>query len=100
MLAGVTHVQARSIGRALSHLRAGASADTSLVFVSAPPAPAELTSLIRSGAGFGPKIAILIHPADPTTLPPDRRSQLEGRATQAVLMLTRAGWDPIVLPRR
>ena len=97
VLAGVTHVQARSIGRALSHLRAGASADTSLVFVSAPPAPAELTSLIRSGAGFGPKMAILIHPTDPTTLPADRRSQLEGRASQAVLMLTRAGWDPIVL---
>ena len=52
-------------GRALAHLRAGASADTSLVFVSAPPAPGELTSLIRAGAGFGPKLAVLIHPADP-----------------------------------
>jgi hypothetical protein len=28
----------------------------------------------------------------------DSRRQWEGRANQAVLMLTRAGWDPIVLP--
>lgn len=97
-LAGVTHVQSRSIGRALTHLRSGASADTSLVFISSPPAPGELTSLIRSGAGFGPKLAILIYPRDPQTLSPDARQQWEGRATQAVLMLTRAGWDPIVLP--
>jgi uncharacterized protein (DUF58 family) len=97
-LAGVTHAQARSIGPALSHLRAGASADTSLVFVSAPPAPTELSSLIRAGAGFGPKLAVLIYPVDPETLPPDRRRQLEGRATQAVMALTRSGWDPIVLP--
>jgi uncharacterized protein (DUF58 family) len=97
-LAGISHVESRTIGRALTHLRAGASSDTSLVFVSAPPAPAELTSLIRSGAGFGPKLAILIYPADPATLPNDRRVQWESRATQAVLTLTRAGWDPIVLP--
>ena len=96
-LAGVTHVQSRSIGRALSHLRAGASADTSLVFISAPPAPGELTSLIRSGAGFGPKMAILVYPTDPASLAADRRAELEGRASQAVLMLARAGWDPIVL---
>jgi hypothetical protein len=97
-LAGVSHAQARSIGPALGHLRAAASGDTTLVFVSAPPAPGELTSLIRSGAGFGPKLAVLIYPVDPASLPPDRRSQLEGRATQAVMALTRAGWDAIVLP--
>ena len=34
----------------------------------------------------------------PSSLPPERRTQLEGRATQAVLALTRAGWDVIVLP--
>jgi uncharacterized protein (DUF58 family) len=97
-LAGITHAQARSIGPSLSHLRAGASADTSLIFVSAPPAPGELGSLIRAGAGFGPKLAVLVYPVDPDTLPPERRNQLEGRATQAVMALTRAGWDPIVLP--
>ncbi len=51
-LAGISHAQARSIGPALSHLRAAASAETTLVFVSSPPAPGELTSLIRSGAGL------------------------------------------------
>ena len=97
-LAGISHASIRSIGPALAHLRAGASAETTLVFVSAPPAPGELTSLLRSGAGFGPKLAILIYPVDPQTLPPERRAQLEGRASQAMLALTRAGWDAIVLP--
>lgn len=96
-LAGVDAGTARSIGPALAHLRAGASPDTALVFVSAPPAPAELTSLLRAGSGFGPKLAILVHPADPHTLTPDRRAQLEGRATQARLALTRAGWDCLLL---
>jgi uncharacterized protein (DUF58 family) len=97
-LAGLSHGQARSIGPMLAHLRAGSSADTSLVFVSAPPAPTELTALIRSGAGFGPKLAVLVYPVDPDTLPPERQAQLEGRATQARMALARAGWDCVVLP--
>ena len=97
-LTSVAHAQVRSIGPALAHMRAGASGDSTLVAVAAPPQPAELTSLIRSGAAFGPKLAVLVYPVDPDTLPPDRQSQLEGRATQARLALTRAGWDCIVLP--
>jgi uncharacterized protein (DUF58 family) len=97
-LTSVAHAQVRSIGPALAHLRAGASGDSTLVAVAAPPQPAELTSLIRSGAAFGPKIAVLVYPADPDALPPERQAQLEGRATQARLALTRAGWDCIVLP--
>lgn len=96
-LSGISHAQARSIGPSLAHLRAGASADTSLVFVSAPPAPGELASLIRAGAGFGPRLVVLVHPVDPQTLPPGRAAQLEGRATQAHLSFARAGWDCIVL---
>jgi uncharacterized protein (DUF58 family) len=96
-LAGVDAGTTRSIGSALTHLRAGASPDTALVFVSAPPAPTELTSLLRAGSGFGPKLAILIHPAEPHTLTPDRRAQLEGRATQARIALSRAGWDCLLL---
>jgi hypothetical protein len=79
-------------------MRAGSSPDTSLVFVSAPPVPAELASLIRAGAGFGQKLAVLIYPTDPGRLPPERQAQLEGRATQARLSLARSGWDVIVLP--
>jgi uncharacterized protein (DUF58 family) len=96
-LTALSHTELRSIGPALAHLRAGASPETSLVFVSAPPVPGELAALIRAGAGFGPKLAVLIHSTDPIRLPPDRQVQLEGRATQARLALTRAGWDVIVM---
>lgn len=97
-LAGIAHSPARSIGTALGHLRAGASADTSLVFVGGVPAPGELSSLMRAASGFGPKLAVLIYPTDPTSLPPQRQAELEGRATQARLGLARAGWDCIALP--
>lgn len=96
-LTGLSHTEVRSIGPALAHLRAGASPETSLVFVSSPPVPGELAALLRAGAGFGQKLAILVHATDPARLPPDRQAQLEGRATQARLSLTRAGWDVIVL---
>lgn len=96
-LTGLAHSELRSIGPALAHLRAGSSPETSLVFVSAPPVPGELASLIRAGAGFGPKLAVLIHSMDPHRLPPERQAQLEGRATQARLSLSRSGWDVIVL---
>jgi uncharacterized protein (DUF58 family) len=97
-LAGVSHSVTRAIGPALTSLRAGASADTSLVFVSGLPVGAELPSIIRSAAGFGPKLAVLIYPADPGVMPADRQAEFEGRATAARLSLTRAGWDCIVLP--
>jgi uncharacterized protein (DUF58 family) len=97
-LTGIAHAEVRSIGPALAHMRSGSSPDTSLVFVSAPPVPAELGSLIRAGAGFGQKLAVLIYPTDPDRLPPERQAQIEGRASQARLSLARAGWDVIVLP--
>ena len=96
-LTGISHTDVRSIGPALAHLRAGSSPETSLVFVSAPPVPGELAALMRAGAGFGQKLAVLIHANDPLRLPPERQVQLEGRATQARLSLTRGGWDVIVL---
>ena len=82
-LTGMSHAEVRSMGPALAHLRAGSSPDTSLVFVSAPPVPAEVGPLIRAGAGFGQKLAVLIYPTDPVRLPPERQAQLEGRASQA-----------------
>src|ERR671918_3141335 len=96
-LTGISHTEVRSIGPALAHLRAGSSPETSLVFVSAPPLPGELAALIRAGAGFGQKLAVLIHANDPLRLPLERQAQLEGRATQARMSLTRSGWDVIVL---
>jgi len=97
-LAAIGHESGRTIGPLLARLRAGASTDTSLVLVSGPPAAAELPPLIRSASGFGPKLAVLVYPVDPNTLPAERQVEMEGRATQARLALTRAGWDCIVLP--
>jgi uncharacterized protein (DUF58 family) len=91
-LAGLSHEHTRGIGPSLTRLRAGASADTSLVFVTAPPTPGELPSLVRAGSAFGPKLAVLVYPVDPPSL------TLEGRGSQARLTLSRSGWEVIVLP--
>lgn len=97
-LSALSDVQVRSLGPALSNLRAGAATDASLVFVSAPPEGAELAGVIRAGQGFGPRLAVLVYPHEPSSLPPKRQAEQEGRATQARLALIRAGWDVIVLP--
>jgi uncharacterized protein (DUF58 family) len=97
LLTSVSHSPIRSIASTLTRLRAGSSADTTLVVVAAPPVPSELPSLVRTGSAFGPKLAILVHPTDPSSLPADRREQLQGRASQARHSLTRSGWDVLVL---
>jgi uncharacterized protein (DUF58 family) len=97
-LATVTPHASRAIGPELLRLRSGASVDTTLVAITAPPPPPELTALIRSGALFGPKVAILVYPVDPGSLPADRQSQLEGRASAARLSLSRSGWEVMILP--
>jgi hypothetical protein len=96
-LAAIGHDSGRTLSSALTRLRMSAASDTSLVLVGAPPPPAELASLIRAGAMFGPKVAVLVHPAEPDSLPPDRRGQLEGRASQAQLSMSRSGWEVLVL---
>ena len=97
-LAGVSHHSTRALTTGLTRLRMVAAGDTTLVIVGAPPAPTELPSLIRTGATFGPKVGVFVHPTDPDTLPPDRRGQLEGRASQAQLSMSRSGWEILVLP--
>jgi uncharacterized protein (DUF58 family) len=97
-LAGVSHDTSRGLVTALSRVRMASASDTTLVVVGAPPPPNELSALIRTGAMFGPKIALLVHPTDPDTLPPDRRGHLEGRASQARLSMSRSGWEVVVLP--
>ena len=97
-LAGISHHSTRAITTGLTRLRMVAASDTTLVIVGAPPAPIELPSLIRTGATFGPKVGVFIHPTDPATLPPDRRGQLEGRASQAQMSMSRSGWEVLVLP--
>lgn len=97
-LAGMGHHASRAPSTGLTHLRMVATMDTTLVTVGAPPPPSELASLLRAGGTFGPKIAVLVHPTDPGALPPDRRAQLEGRATQARTSMSRSGWEVVVLP--
>ena len=97
-LAAIGHTPTRTLGPALSRLRAGSGTETTLVLVAALPPSQELGSLIRTGATFGPKLAVFVYPVEPQTLPGDGQSQLEGRASQARLSLTRAGWDVFVLP--
>jgi uncharacterized protein (DUF58 family) len=96
-LTGLTHGRSRTLARVTTALRRAGSPDTVLVFVGAPPPPQELVPLVRAGGAFGPRLAILIHPLEPASAPPDRRASLESRATQAHLTLVRAGWDCLVL---
>jgi uncharacterized protein (DUF58 family) len=97
-LAAVTHHTSRSLGQGLVRLRRAAGADATLVVVTAPPIGPELASLVQAGALFGPKLAVLVHPADPDRLPPEHRRELEGRATQALRSLSRSGWEVVVVP--
>jgi uncharacterized protein (DUF58 family) len=97
-LAGVSHHTSRAMSTGLARLRTVAASDTTLLVVGTPPPPTELASLIRTGATFGPKVAVLVHPTDPESLPPDRRGPLEARASQAQLSLSRSGWEVVVLP--
>jgi uncharacterized protein (DUF58 family) len=97
-LAGISHDTSRALSTGLGRLRMAAGSDTTLVVVGAPPPPNELAALIRTGAMFGPKIGVFVHPNDPDTLPTDRRAQLDGRASQARLSMTRSGWEVLVLP--
>jgi uncharacterized protein (DUF58 family) len=97
-LAGVHHDMTRAISPALTRLRAAATGDATLVLVGAPPVGSELSTLVRSASGFGPKLGVLVYPIDPASLPGDRQNQLEARASQARLTLSRAGWDVLVLP--
>jgi hypothetical protein len=47
---------------------------------------------------FGPKVGVFVHTTEPDTLPPERRTQVEGRASQARMSLSRTGWEVVVLP--
>jgi len=96
-LAGISHDGTRSSSHALSRLRSAASAEATLVAITAPPDASELAGLVRVGSVFGPRLAILVYPTDPASLPPDRQGQLEGRASSARLSLSRSGWEVLVL---
>jgi hypothetical protein len=97
-LAVVSHSTSRSLSTGLMRLRMAAAADATLIAVTSPPRPTELTTLTRAGAVFGPKLAILVYPVDPDALPPSRAAELEDRASAARLTLSRSGWEVLLLP--
>jgi len=96
-LAGVRHGHLSSLAEALVSIRSMAATDTTLVAVTAPPAPKEISVLTRAGSPFGRKLGILVYPVEPSVLPSSAQAELEGRASVARVSLTRAGWDVIVL---
>ena len=96
-LAAISHTHSSSLSQALVPLRSVAGGDTTLVAVTAPPAPREIATLTRVGSAFGPKLAILVYPVEPATLPTEGQSQLEGKASVARQSLMRAGWEVVLL---
>ena len=96
-LAQVMHSPSRPLANMLLQLRTQAVADSTLVIVTAPLPPTEIAAVTRLGTVFGPKVAVLVYPVDPASLPPQRRTVVEGQATTAQLSLARAGWDVFLL---
>lgn len=97
-LSGLGAVRGKGTGEVLASLRETSRGDTSLALVSAPPLPGEVPGLIRAGTAFGRKVAVLVYPVDPATLPPDPAAELQARASTARHSLLHAGWEVYVLP--
>ncbi len=96
-LASIKAGRSQSLGPALLQLKGKAVADSTLVVVTAPPNGAEATALIRAAAGYGPKMAVLVYPTDPRSLPAREAGELEGRASAAHSSLARVGWDVFLI---
>jgi uncharacterized protein (DUF58 family) len=96
-MAGVALSQGHATADVLKGLRSGSLADTTLAFVTAPPAGSDLPSLLRMGTSFGRKLAVLVYPVAPAGLSGPSRTEIEGRASAARASLTRAGWEVFVL---
>jgi uncharacterized protein (DUF58 family) len=97
-LAGVGSTRERSIGGPLAALRGSALAESTLVVVTAPPAGAEVEMLQRFGARFGRKVAILVLPVRPDSLPAPAAAEMHGRIQLAASTLRGSRWKVIVLP--
>jgi uncharacterized protein (DUF58 family) len=96
-LASIGASRSTNLGPAVLQLKGKAVADSTLVFVTAPPLGPEVTSVIRAASGYGPKMAVLVYPTDPAALPAREQGELEGRASVARSSLARAGWDVFVI---
>ncbi len=96
-LASVVPSRTVALHPALTLLRRSTVPDSTLLVITAPPAGNDVPALIRAGSGYGRTIAVLVYLVDPASLPVDRGSELEGRASVARASLSRAGWDVFVI---
>lgn len=81
----------------LHRLRSGTEASATLAVIAAVPDPHEIAALTRAGASFGLRLAVLVHPLDPASCPPDAAAEMSDSASSARLSLTRAGWEVSVV---
>jgi uncharacterized protein (DUF58 family) len=96
-LAGIGHTPSRAMGHALLPLRAGSLAGSTLVMIGAPPPASEIAVISRAAGAFSGRIAILVYPTDPASLPAEPAAVLEAAASTARLSLARAGFEVFVL---
>lgn len=97
MLAQAGHSPSGPLAPSMLGLRTRAVPESTLVVVTAPPTAAEVSSITRAGAAFGPKLAFIVYPKDPQGLAPEARDRLVRQATGARLSLIHAGWDVVVM---
>ncbi len=87
----------RVLTPSLQRLRSLASGGAALVVVTHIPDPAELAELSRLGAGYGPKLAVLVHPRDPDELYLEPRREIDRQAESARTSMARAKWDVLLI---
>jgi uncharacterized protein (DUF58 family) len=96
-LADVGPARTKSMTDAMTMIRRVGRGEATLAMVSALPPATDVAAMTRLGTRFGRKLAILIYPVDPGSLPPEAAAEYEARATAARVSLTRAGWDTFLI---
>jgi uncharacterized protein (DUF58 family) len=97
-LALVERSDTRVLSPALMRLRDTGGSLAALAVITHVPSPDELAALIRGASGYGPKLAVLLHPRDPLQLDPEAWEESEMRSAAARTSFVRAGWEVLILP--
>ncbi len=92
-LASVRESGPLPLSSSLHRLRRGPGRSSTLVVVTGPPPPTEVSALTRATSSFGSRLAVFVYPAEPERL----GAELRERASSARLSLLRSGWDVFVL---
>ena len=96
-LASLAPTKGLATANVLRALRAGALADTTLTYVSAPPSAGDVATISRVGSMFGRKLGIFVYPTGPRNLAAEAAEEVAARASAATVSLQRAGWEVHVL---